>query len=349
MRRLLVALTACALSSVLSAQGLVVTKNVNLRPTPSTEEPSARLIAPSEELGLELPDKEAGYYKVRTGRGETGWVWGRNVQLTVAAPGFMSALAPPGAAAFPLAALDTVEPGKYAMHDASCKPWGDGDVTQNDGLMNVAKRFIARAGEPVSLTINNFEQLQADTDPDAIAHKKEREHLTLTNRTAGTKTVSEGDRVSVSGFLARAADGSAAEKVNCKLSNSTTKDGRDIHINIGPEPNLDEYDGIVVEMIPQLPVGDFIVPARTKAKAALKKAMDAKLRVLAIGTLFYDNEHRVNKDKNNDIHGQPKRVSLWEIHPVLEFYVCPEGKFCGSTLSGPNGGNWVELSKWIPD
>jgi len=46
-----------------------------------------------------------------------------------------------------------------------------------------------------------------------------------------------------------------------------------------------------------------------------------QLQVLVRGQLMYDNKHVVNKDPQHD-NGQPKRFSLWEVHPVTEFYVC---------------------------
>ena len=94
-------------------------------------------------------------------------------------------------------------------------------------------------------------------------------------------------------------------------------------------------------MIPQLPVGDYSVPARTKAEAALTRVMAKKLRVLAFGSLTYDNEHILKH-----VNGQPKRMSLWELHPVLEFFVCPSGKHCNEK---DKTDKWQQLSVWAAD
>lgn len=40
------------------------------------------------------------------------------------------------------------------------------------------------------------------------------------------------------------------------------------------------------------------------------------------GQRFYDNKHRVNDDPDHELHGQPKRFSLREVHPITEFFVC---------------------------
>jgi hypothetical protein len=78
------------------------------------------------------------------------------------------------------------------------------------------------------------------------------------------------------------------------------------------------------------------VPARRQAKTALKRVMAKKLKVLAIGSLTYDNEYTLKHDG-----GQPKRISLWELHPVLEFYVRPSHCDVKDKTD-----NWQELSAW---
>ena len=243
----------------------------------------------------------------------------------------------------PLADPDTIEPGKYAMH-SSCPPSGSETEAGSDGwVRNLAKRWMALDTAPVDLTVADFSRLQKNTDKNAAKQKRSRSQLTLANIDAGAAVVSEGDRVSLSGFLNRVDDGAVVESVNCGVSKARTKDGRDIHINIGPEPNGDEFAGVVVEMIPQLPVEDWPVKvAHASAKAALKRVMKAGLRVLAVGSLTYDNEHLVNAQKAHRKGGQPKRLSLWEVHPVLDFYVCPAG-VCDPTTPHEK---WQRLTDW---
>ena len=72
-------------SSVLGAQTVTVLRNVNLRPDPSTEYDPLRLLEPSEPpLTILDPALESGYYRVRTAAGEEGYVWSRNVRVSVA-------------------------------------------------------------------------------------------------------------------------------------------------------------------------------------------------------------------------------------------------------------------------
>lgn len=67
-----------------SAQTVTVVHNVNLRPDPSIEYPAIRLLTPSEPpLTLLEATPESGYYHVRTGAGEEGYVWGAEVRVSV--------------------------------------------------------------------------------------------------------------------------------------------------------------------------------------------------------------------------------------------------------------------------
>jgi hypothetical protein len=65
-------------------------------------------------------------------------------------------------------------------------------------------------------------------------------------------------------------------------------------------------------------------------------------QVLVIGGLTYDNEHFVNDNPASPKSGQPKRFSLWEVHPITAFYVCPAGDGCDPGQLG----QWMSLADW---
>src|SRR5258706_10733988 len=74
-------------ASVAAAQTVTVTRNVNLRSDPSSEYDPIRLLTPAEPpMTLVEPAQDSGYYHVQTSAGEDGYVWGRNVTVSVAAP-----------------------------------------------------------------------------------------------------------------------------------------------------------------------------------------------------------------------------------------------------------------------
>ena len=65
-------------SSVAFAQPTaVVTRNVNLRSTPSSTLTPIRLMVPPERLLLVTTTPVNGYYHVRTAQNEDGWVFAR--------------------------------------------------------------------------------------------------------------------------------------------------------------------------------------------------------------------------------------------------------------------------------
>src|ERR1041384_3206715 len=74
----------------------------------------------------------------------------------------------------------------------------------------------------------------------------------------------------------------------------------------------------------------------------LNRINDEGLPVLVVGGLTYDNEHLVNKDKTHIKSGQPKRMSLWEIHPITEFYVCVDAHGCDPAVHD----QWIALADW---
>ena len=139
----------------------------------------------------------------------------------------------------------------------------------------------------------------------------------------------EGDLVRLSAYLTLARD-EGPESVNC-----AGNDGTDIHISIGPKsPTQSEYAGIVAEMIPQLPR-----PAGWNSTTLNRLAGK---QVLVVGGLTYDNEHFVNDNAAAPKKGQPKRFSLWEIHPITAFFVCPAGDGCDPA----NMSQWTPLTDW---
>src|SRR5438874_1824490 len=69
------------------SQTATVTKNVNLRGDPSTDNPPIRhLTAAEPPLTLVQPTTTSGYYHVTTQASEDGWVWGKNVAVSTAPP-----------------------------------------------------------------------------------------------------------------------------------------------------------------------------------------------------------------------------------------------------------------------
>jgi hypothetical protein len=72
---------ALAMPLVTDAQVVVVHRNVNVRPTPSSEHTPLAKLLPGDEADLLDVAPENSYLPVRTGGGLEGWVWSRNVTV----------------------------------------------------------------------------------------------------------------------------------------------------------------------------------------------------------------------------------------------------------------------------
>jgi len=61
------------------------------------------------------------------------------------------------------------------------------------------------------------------------------------------------------------------------------------------------------------------------------------LLVRVTGQRMFDSSHTpcIN---GSPAKGDPARVSLWEVHPIYKFEVCPQGNCAG--------GDWVPLEAW---
>jgi hypothetical protein len=305
-----------------------VTHDGNLRPTPSTTRPPIRLLTPPEVVTLVTVSTVNGYYHVHTARGEDGWMYRSTLTLGSGVP-------PP--------TLLTCGPGTEVVAHPSCPAVGkhsqNGQLiaypsNSDPGLRNLAKRHLpAPACTPKTFTLDDALSLQnfinntyadAHTTKTTFAPTRNLHNIPTFDGVRG-----EGDLVQLSGYLTVTRD-EGAESVNC-----AGNDGTDIHINIGPKTlSPSEYNGIIAEMIPQLPrpIGwDSTTLNRLTGK-----------QVLLMGGLTYDNEHFVNDNPAAPKSGQPKRISLWEIHPITAFFVCPAGDGCDPA----NNSQWMALTDW---
>ena len=156
----------------------------------------------------------------------------------------------------------------------------------------------------------------------------------LTKFDLGDCVVGEGSAVRVAGYVAPSGHSRSAgahlgaeESVNCGLGGSANVD---FHIPITAAAHgEDECHGVVVEMIPQ---GRPDHPGWTLE--ALHDLATKRRLVLVVGRLFYDNEHLVRATCSGPPLDQPKRASLWEVHPIVEFYVCKDAACSAASAKG---------------
>jgi len=220
-----------------------------------------------------------------------------------------------------------------------CNPKAKDSTSGLHIIVNHRKRTWPPKGQAEPLTLDDFASFQAAASklispPKKMLGDEDSRKLIKHLRAPSSNTfVSEGDLVQVAGYLVGLPKRPTAEQgeaVNCGLRGEKNSD---YHIPIAREPTHSEFQAIVVEMIPQRRPASWTLDM-------LKGIATTRQQVLIRGQLFYDKRHLVNEDENNPKTGQPKRFSLWEVHPVTEFFVCEK-----SSCDYRDSGDWKEMGK----
>jgi hypothetical protein len=225
-----------------------------------------------------------------------------------------------------------------AMDGTSCSVSGNGgaETWQNEAKNNFCAFGLAvNPTSPISITIPELVALQAKVQqiPD-INFGNTREHpLTskagpIQNR-APLVTLGEGSLVQLQGYV-KIARQEGAESVNCGSHVPNDDAYHDIHISIVLNSADQECSGVVVEMTPHHR------PATWNADLVNEVAAGGLL-VRVTGQRMFDSSHSpcIN---GSPVTGDPARISLWEVHPIYKFEVCPQGN-CTS-------GGWEPLEAW---
>jgi hypothetical protein len=185
-----------------------------------------------------------------------------------------------------------------------------------------AKNNFCAARQPVrSMTYNDLIKLQKQS---TNIPKK------LPDRSV-VKKLGEGRYVSFIAFIKNAhySDVSAGEAVNCNIPGRATND---IHIVLMQDPKQqDECLSTTAEMSPH-----YRPPGWTDKK--LMKA-SAGHPVRLKGQLFFDGSHAPCSGGSRP---NPKRASVWEIHPVYSIEVCSQTSIAACQSSAAK---WTRLSE----
>lgn len=224
-----------------------------------------------------------------------------------------------------------------AMDDAACGISGSGG---DETFQNIAKNNFCAPDPPVPMTIPELAALQQTVQQrnipfgqagPATKHPLSAEAGPVKDR-APLQSLGEGQQGVLQGFV-KIARQEGKESVNCGKNVPDKPEYHDIHISIVQNTSDAECAGVVVEMTPHHR------PAAWTADLVNKLA-DAKLLVRVTGQRFFDSSHSPCQKNGASVHGDPLRVSLWEIHPIYKFEVCPHGDCAG--------GGWIPLEFWKP-
>jgi hypothetical protein len=70
----------------------------------------------------------------------------------------------------------------------------------------------------------------------------------------------------------------------------------------------------------------------------INEVAKAQAMVRVTGQQFFDSSH-VPCSNGAPVGSNPKRISVWEIHPVYDFEVC--------TADCARAGEWLPLDQWV--
>ena len=199
---------------------------------------------------------------------------------------------------FPVCTLPFIGVRNPASDDR-CGIQGGSPDPAKQGESTAKNNFCAPTHDPDTLTYQKLLDLQAQSTniPKALVDRKEVENL------------GEGNYVSYVAVIKNAhySDTTGGEAVNCNTSGNPPND---IHIVLMSDPNdLDECHSTTAEMSPHY--------RPTNWTPAMLNALGKPVRIK--GQLFYDNSHSICTASSRP---NPKRASLWEIHPVYSIEVC---------------------------
>lgn len=275
-----------------------------LKTAPNAHAAAATTVDANTDLRWVMGGHKGKYVRVMIPKGPSGWVLEADVKKVAEAD--LGSIALEGSAQ-PCVSPETLNAC------TTTKPTGCSPASSAHGLVNQLKRTVPPQGTPTMLTFDTFSQLQSTAvelvDQGVEIPAEERDKIKSIETAEGT--VGEGSRARLVAFLSEGKPhANTGESVNCNLKSEANND---IHVSVTETSNGSEFEGIVVEMIPQ----------DRPAKWTSGKVNKLRGKVLLIeGGLFYDNLHFANGDANNPMVGQPKRFSLWEIHPVTSVKVC---------------------------
>jgi hypothetical protein len=298
-------------------------KKTAFKVAPNAQAAASKTIEPNTDLRWLRGDRKGKYLRVMIPKGPVGWVLAADVKTIARAD--LSSIALEGSA------QPCVSPEILKVCTTK-KPTGCAAADSAHGLLNKLKRSMPPEGTPTTVTFETFSQLQSAAvelvDQGVDITPSDREKIKSIETAEGT--VGEGSLVRLVAFLSEGKPhANTGESVNCNLKSEANND---LHISVTERKNASEFDGIVVEMIPQDRPDNW-----TSAQVGTLRG-----KVLLIeGALLYDNMHVTNGDENNPLTGQPKRFSLWEIHPITSIKVCKKATV--NQCDPDRGSDWREF------
>lgn len=187
--------------------------------------------------------------------------------------------------------------------DSKCGPTGDAGPKDALALQDEAKDNFCASGTPKELAFADYPKMQAAAQK-ALGGAN---YKPPTSRAALQK-LGEGKLVRLVAYVDRArySDVEKGESVNCNLGGDPDND---VHIPLLAKPGEDECTSVTAEVSPHYR------PDAWTPENLNKQTMPVRIT----GQLAFDAEHKpCTKTKVEE----PKRQSVWEIHPVYKIETC---------------------------
>lgn len=230
--------------------------------------------------------------------------------------------------------------------DAGCAESDAPDAEANrlrNAVFNSVPKFLPE------LDVQDFEGFQRETDRRKLGHqglaifdRSRYQGLRFPVATDGVKrkrSVGEKLFVSLVGYIVGTPRAAAGESANCFQSE---RDNNSFRLNIAAYHDDTEFDSVIVVVTPRM---RRLRQAWSFENLAAIAHSGRPVRIT--GPLFYDSKHRVNSDPHNELPNEPRRLSLWEIHPVAKIELCTQRK--PERCMDPATATWenLEEARWL--
>jgi hypothetical protein len=243
--------------------------------------------------------------------------------------------------------FDSIKQDGLAI-DSKCGDSGCAAADTPNGMQNLAKNNFCATNAAVTVTPADLKQLQADAKTKGVTFGGESQVPTdrsvLQGFDIGGKTVGEGTLVHMAAFIIEThpADVTSGESVNCKQKGALLND---VHMALGLKYGANECSSVTAEISPHFRPKAWSPVFKVAAKGAGKAAPVTKFPLRITGQLFFDASHVPCKGLTA-VGSNPKRQSLWEIHPIYAIDVC--SKTTLAACSADDDSVWTPLDQWKP-
>jgi hypothetical protein len=220
----------------------------------------------------------------------------------------------------------------HAIDDAYSAS-GNSQPDSPQAAQNEAKNNFCAASKPVNIDFDVLHQLQQDAASAGVTFGSDpqlpKDRSLLHGLATKAGSIGEGTVVRLVAFVINAhpSNVGSGESVNC---NRPDAESNDIQIALGQNSNHDdECSSVTAEMSPHF------TPDAWNPND-LNQHNERLFRFT--GQLFFDASHRPCSGSTGP---NPKRSSLWEIHPIYAVEVCGDAS---NSCKVDSDANWIALS-----